>query len=80
MTCRYLAPSLEARMLPLLLMCFCVLLDSAQSLVPKIKLLEKPAVIVSVGCVIKTRHLYPECLSPAFCIFVSLALSSSSLG
>lgn len=65
MTRRYLAPSLEARMLPLLLMCFCVSLDSAQSLVPKIKLSEEPAVIVSVGCVIKTRHLYSECLSPA---------------
>lgn len=54
---RYLAPSLEAGMLPLLLICFCVSLDSAQNLASKIKLSEEPTVIVSVGCVIKTCHL-----------------------
>lgn len=67
MTPRYLAPSLEAGMLPLLLMCFCVLLDSAQNLAPKIKLSEEPTVIVSVGCVIKTCHLYPDCLLLFLC-------------
>lgn len=61
--------------------CFYVLLDSVQSLVPKIKLSEEPRVVVGFGCVIKTHHLHPECLSPcSFSMVVSLALSFSSLG
>lgn len=46
MSCRYLAPLLEARDLPVSLVHFYVLLDSVQSLVPKIKLSEEPYVIV----------------------------------
>lgn len=50
MSCRYLAPLLEARVSPVSLVCFYVLLDSVQSLVPKIKLSAEPCVIVGVGC------------------------------
>lgn len=50
MSCRYLAPLLEASVLPVSLVCFYVLLDSVQSLVSKIKLSEEPCVIVGVGC------------------------------
>lgn len=66
----YLAPSLEARMLPLSLLCFCVLLDSAQNPAPKIKLSEEPTVIVSVGCVIKTCHLQKKKKSSSF-VFIT---------
>lgn len=80
MKCRCLAPSLEAGVLPMSLVCSCVLLYSVQIRVPKIKLSEEPGVIVGVICVIKTRHLDPECLSPcSFCMVVSLSLSLSSL-
>lgn len=75
MRCRCLAPSLEAGVLPMSLMCFCVCLYSVQSLVPKVKLSKEPSVIVGIGCVIKTRHLDPAHLSSSFRMVVSLALS-----
>ena len=76
-----LAPSLEAGVLPMSLMCSRVLVYFVSSQVPKMKLSEEPSVIVGVGCVIKTRHLDPECLSPCFfCMVVSLALCLNYLG
>lgn len=76
-----LAPSLEAGVLPMSLTCSCVLVYFVSSQVPKMKLSEEPSVIVGVGCVIKTRHLDPECPSPCFfCMAVSLALCLNSLG
>lgn len=63
------------------LTCSRVLVYFVSSQVPKMKLSEEPSVIVGVGCVIKTRHLDPECLPPCFfCMVVSLALCLNSLG
>lgn len=81
MKLKCLAPSLESGVLPVSFTCSRVLVYFASSRVPKMKLSEEPSVIVGIGCVIKTPHLDPECLSPCFfCMVVSLALRLSSLG
>lgn len=57
MRCRYLGHS------PPSLLAAGILLDSIQSLTPKIKLPEEPSVTVGVGCIIKNCDFQPECLA-----------------